>query len=316
MTQFEIFLLSPDDQPIDTERIFSAFHAVGKIRQTKADSTRFVYHNLDTGVFFNLWMSALHAVDAAETELESEEAKSDSTGEVEDAESSGLLIPPLTITIPLLCPSFFGPEAVAAVWQIAGHAGLKPEAPHSGETPEEFCDAWSLANRTAAQEPGCRSVTRWTPAESENWYQYGLARSALEAELADESLVVPRLQAAEHDGRVKTLCAWAQGTPTVLPRTELVLFSRERTHRGLLFSRKVTEEGLVSGEKLWQILAPSSEVRGSPVPLLIFREARSPPQRVAAELEVLELEPVDRARRTELLGVVDFDVTDGKESHA
>jgi hypothetical protein len=118
---------------------------------------------------------------------------------------------------------------------------------------------------------------------------------------------VPLLQAARHEGRVKTLCDWDQGSPAVLPRTDLVLLRRERSQKGLFRMKRVVEEGLVSGELLWEILAGASERRRDPVDLLIFRDPAGAPQDVAARLETLALEPLSGAKRASLLGVIDFD---------
>jgi len=149
-------------------------------------------------------------------------------------------------------------------------------------------------------------VSRWAPEESEEWFRYGSGRAALEAELGPQGIAVPRLQAAKHGSRVRSLIAWDEGAPSVIPRSGLVLVRRERLRRGLLFLRKVKEEGIAEGSTLWSILEGASERREEPVPLLVYRGGAELPQEVAARLEVLDLEPVHCAKRTSLIGVIDF----------
>lgn len=125
---------------------------------------------------------------------------------------------------------------------------------------------------------------------------------------------MPRLQAAKHAGRVRSLFTWDEGTPSVLPRAGLVLIRRERLRRGLLFLRKTKEEGIVEASELWTILESAAEYRDAPSPLLIFRNAAAPPQDVAARLEDLPLQSVEQAKRTSLVGVLDFNPATAKES--
>ena len=135
-----------------------------------------------------------------------------------------------------------------------------------------------------------------------------VTRESLSAELG-ESVHLPVLLAARHEGEVKTLVTWDAGMPVALPRTDLVLVRRERMKKGLLLTKRVVEEGLVPCAGVWDLLAPYSELRKEPLELLVFREA-SPPQQVAARLEVMQLEPLAKARRQELTGVIDFEAGD------
>ena len=50
------------------------------------------------------------------------------------------------------------------------------------------------------------------------------------------------------------------------------------------------------------------------VPHLVLRRADPPPAQLANDLEDLVGEPVDAARRTELAGVVDFDIPPAEET--
>jgi hypothetical protein len=149
-------------------------------------------------------------------------------------------------------------------------------------------------------------ITVWSPEKAEAWWRYGSARAGLLAELGEE-MRVPILQAARHEGRVKSLCDFEQGSPAVLPRTDLVLLRRERSQKGLFRTKRVVEEGLVPGDLLWEILAGSCERRREPVDLLIIRDPASAPQDVAARFETLALEPLAGAKRATLFGVIDFD---------
>lgn len=315
MNAFEIFLLSPLDAPADVDRILSALRKNPWIRAQTQDPSRLLYHDRDTGVFFQLWCPLLAGGDAEvleeeeSGEAEEEPASAGPTDATDpEDESSGaedaVSVPPVTITVPLACPGFFGREAAAAAAALAAEAGLELELAGEVRSGDSIAHAWEDANARAIQNPAQKGLAVWPQETCDAWYRYGKGRTALAGELEAAGIAVPRLQAARFDGQVATLCAWAQGTPTVLPRTRLVLVTRERVKRGLLLTRKVREEGLAAGDRIWEILAPFSERRESPVELLIYREA-SLPQEAAAELEVLELLPLDDAKRTELLGIVE-----------
>ncbi len=324
LNPFEIYLFKTGDLPVNRERILEAFRSVGWIRQLRADSSRFLYRNEDTGVFFSILMVPLHADEDLQSVSDSEEESEEETGGAEPVEAAPGEEPfdveaaPITFTLPFPCPSFFGPETIAVAERIARAAGFDMSAGEHAAAPSDVLAAWDRANHEAAEQccapDTCTPVTVWTQEASDHWWRYGLGREQLETELSAEGVHVPRLQAAKHGRRVKSLCIWDEGTPAVFPRTDIVLIRRERERKGLFFTRRVKEEGLVSGDRIWDILAPSSEVREAPARLLIFREAQKPPQQVAAQLETLILEPVENAKRTELLGVVDFDVQERKEA--
>ena len=308
MNSFEFYLLKTDEGPVDPSRLLDTLRKEGWIRHHQADPTRFIYRNDDTGVLFQVLISLGHdeALDAEANEgNEAESIEPD--GDSEPAE-----LAPVCLLIPIGCPSFFGREAIRAAERMAKAVGLElsagGDAGHDrAATPEDLIGAWERENQKGAfllASEGKLDV--WPAEKADAWRRYGEARAALQENLAAEGVHVPRLQAARHEGAVKTLCIWREGTPAVFPETDLVLVERERERKGLIFSRRVAEHGLVSGAWLRDLLGRHAEARESPARLLIFR-GPCLPQEVAARLEVLDLEPVENARRTDLLGVVDFD---------
>jgi len=324
-TTFDICLLRTDGRPVECDRLRAALGEL-PLYPAKADPSRCLYRAVDTGVYFQVLLAP--ELIAWSGESEDEFVEDDADRDAMEDESGPIEMPPVTLTIPLVSPSFFGREALNVAGQLVaagnltlGHAEHQEPGGETGEggasSPEEILANWDEANRRAAAAASdggeqTKSASRvrptvWSRAAADAWWAYGRGRAALDAELALAGVKVPRLQAAWHEGRIKSLSTRDIGTSTVLPRTDLVLVRRQRERRGLLFSRRVLEEGIVSGERLWEILAAASELREEPVRLLIYREARFPPPQVAAALEVLDLEPLANARQTDLVGVVDFD---------
>jgi hypothetical protein len=256
---------------------------------------------------------------------EDEEPDGDAAEETEDEEEESFDVTqaPVTVVVPVLCPAFFALEGFAAAERLAAACGLGLEIPPeegaagtgvaaAPPTAAEALAAWRRACRAAFIElPEGTELDVWPAAKAEAWWRYGNHRRALAAELERHGIHVPVLFAARHAGEVKTLSIWEQGTPAVFPRTDLVLIRRKRPRKGLLWTRHVSEEGLVDGGRLWDLLRPGSELRAEPLELLVFHSAAAPPSGVAADLEVLRLEPTDSARRTELLGVLDDEVALG-----
>jgi hypothetical protein len=334
---FDIFLLARDGADIDARAVIDAIEGSGRAFHLRSDPGRYLYRNDDTGVSFHVMVS--HEVLARRPQGESDgddpgeetgetgpfleeeepargdEGEETEDDEAEDEEPFDVVTPPVTLTLPLLAPPFFIAEAIEFGLRVGEAARLVPEAaaidappaeaPPSGRPVEEIVSAWAAASRAALHElDGGSRVTEWSSRKAADWWDYGRGRARLEAELAPAGILVPPLRAAIHEGRVKSLVIWETKQPSVLPRADLVLVRRERGRTGLLRLRRTVEEGIACGERVWDLLAPFSELRTQPVDLLIFREAHKPPSQVAAELEVLRLEPVESVRRTELAGVV------------
>lgn len=338
-TVFEIFLLRKEGPaPPDSTEVLDRLRKDERIRRYTRDPSRFVYQNRDTGVFFQLYLDG-----GVEEDDESEEGRDapdgdggddgedsvaeDPTGAEEDeeeAEDEGdVELAPLTLMVPLLCPTFFGSEAIEIAEVLARDLGLVVEhgAPLAPEEPGglaaeavhdgDLLERWKLLNRAAAMEHrSSMPLTRWSERKCEEWRTYGTQRSKLKGELAGEGIEVPLLEAAFHEGTVKSLCAWHPDVPAVLPRVDLVLIHRERTRKGLLFSKRSVVEGIASGGKVWDVFSEFAEVRMEPSPLLVFRGPGAHSPRWMQALEDIPLEPVESARKTELLGVIDFDLTD------
>lgn len=347
MVSFDLFLVNHPEEPILLEELRAALAGEPCIFQDRTDPGRLVYRNPDTGVLFSVMLGPDVLGDAAhdgpeieEDESPSEEDSNDSAGEEGDDEEQDeaeapVELPPISLSVPFLCPTFFLQEALLLADRLARAGNLAVEHPsqeHDGESPQEspadgapadpvtpadsenILERWIDENSEAlSQQPDPSSLPRWTPGQSAFWWTYGRYRAQLEEQLSDDGLVVPPLQLAHHDGELKTLCVWDATQPTVLPRCDLVLLRREHYRKGLIRTRRVMEEGIAAGERIWNLVAPFSEIRKDPVELLIFREAHKPPPQVAAELEVLRLEPVESAKRAQLFGVVDFESTAGAE---
>ena len=256
--------------------------------------------------------------DAADEREEDDEVD----GQEEEEEASHAIeMLPLALSVPLFCPRFFLREALGFAQRLAARGGLlvehpSPEGSHGPAVEkregdlsqplkfEDLLGPWIDMNRQACMA-GMAEPTIWTLQKAEAWWDYSSHRARLEEELA---IHAPRLQAARHDGKLKSLCVWEVGTPTVFPRAELILVRQERRRKGLFWSRRIVEEGITAGDTIWDLLAPFGELRSEPTEILIFREAERMPSQVKAALEVLRLEPIETARRTPLIGVLDFEL--------
>lgn len=344
---FDIYLFQKPGREIDRTSLADAISAEPWIRGDPRDPERFVYHREDTSVALSVLLErplarAVRrriAKEAEEGDLEPEGLpaegdenpasegadggdEEDSEGEAEDEGAPPAEFAPVAITVPFFVPSFFLLEGLqlATRWARAAeldwaHAREEDEEPPEGSGEgatapsfETLLELWKSEARAALASigrPVC--LEAWPDGDARAWWAYGDARGSLRAELGPSGVEVPILQLARHAGRLKTLCVWDARRATVLPRTDLVLLRRERLKKGLILSRRAVEEGIAPGAKIWDLLAPLSEIRDDPVRLLVFRPGEALPSRVAAELEVLECEPVEAARRASLFGVVDFD---------
>ena len=277
------------------------------------------------------------AEDGTASSREDEEEKPEAGEDVEagedwEPESPHLEVPPVTLSLPYLSPTFFVLEAMlfaarlgtaarltADHWLGDEETGLEggegPPPTHQPLTPDQIVARWLAENNLAYfLQKNPSAIVVWSPQRSSDWWAYGSHRAELEMELAADGVSAPTLQVAQYGDAVKTICVWEVGKPTVLPRCDLVLIRRCRVEKGIFWSRRVTEEGIATGERIWDLLAPFSEIRAKPAEILIFREAAKPPQQVAAELEERRVEPVGNVKRRELFGIVDFEPKPVEES--
>ncbi|MBN1444280.1 MAG: hypothetical protein JXA90_16325 [Planctomycetes bacterium] len=254
------------------------------------------------------------AKDEGEDEGDGEDADEEE-GDEEPIES-----PLVTFSVPLFRPSFFLKELwilLAAAREASGLLIVDPqEGGAGGGEPGDWSEAdiarsWAETHRRAIREledPGAlQALQVWSPQKCSEFFDYGTARGALAARLEPEGIAVPRLQPARHGGRTKSLCFWNSRQSSVLPPCDLVLLERQRIKRGLLGTRLVSEEVIVSGEDVWNLLAPAAEYHTKPATFLAVPDADSLPSRVLEALDELPGEPAASARRTELAGVIDFD---------
>lgn len=346
MSSFDLFFVSREGFQVEGEWVLSWLSGIPHLRSAVDDPTLFVYRNPDTSVHFSLILDPgllpPPAVDGEDDEFglprrvnivpdasEQDESPDDDLDE-EDMEeddepgenhSSAVDLPPLTLNIPLFRPSFFVEEALQILESLRGSAGLLLVDPQEGGAGggepgewdiEEILRSWQLANRhgvSRLKDP--RQLRHWSPETCRRFYSYASLRTELERLYSAEGLEVARLYPAMHHGVTKTLCIWRTDVPVVLPRSDLVLVERPRERRGLLGRKKtILAKGLTPAEEIWRLLGPFVEVRREPVELIIFRQAHDPPAQVTMALDTLQLEPAQNARRTELTGVVDFELGD------
>jgi hypothetical protein len=177
-------------------------------------------------------------------------------------------------------------------------------------TPAAILGSWLRANRKAALSMKDRAaLTSWPAQKSRSFWAYGRARAALAAELEPEGIQVPPIYLVSRDTAKKTLFVWDQGTPSVIPRTDLVLLRRERVRPGLLRSKRIVEEGVAGGDALAEILSPTGEVRSVPADLIVWRGGPGTPKSVEERIAALPLERPESVSRTELSHIIDVDLS-------
>jgi hypothetical protein len=345
MKTFDLFLVTPGDHPVDVGQLRDGLAAVPHLHQDAKDPGRFVYYNPESGTVFYLLVDEQYLPEPPRKEQEEEEEEeelldedadlaSEAESSVEDPgddeedagdhgavdESPPIDVPPLTASIPLFYPSFVAREALEVVTALREHASLAVIDPQEGGAGggdagdwrvDELFTSWLAAHPPAFAQLDDKErdrIEKWPRERAERFGAYCRHRERLARELEAAGLHVPPLFAARHRGETKSLVVWRSDTPAVLPRADLVLLQRPREKRGFFGHRSVVDELVVPGEVIWKILRPFSEERGEPVPLLVFHRAASPPAQVANDIADLDGEPAESARRTELAGIVDFEI--------
>ncbi len=258
----------------------------------------------------------------AEEEEQDEEDEDDDEDEDDEEHEAEIELPPMSFHVPLFRPTFFLVEALELLRSIEKVPGLQlvtiagpapdgrppPDGPPAPSSRAEVLESWQELHRQAfADAPDKDRLQVWTEERCAAFYNYNSHLPELQEQFAQEGLEVIPIQPARHDDRTKTLCVWRCDRPALLPRTDLVLLQRPRERR--VFRRSKLEEFVVPGETLWTILEPFSETRYEPAPMLIVRNADNPPGRMLSDLEALRGESTENAKRTEIAGVVDFDVS-------
>lgn len=247
--------------------------------------------------------------------------------EDEDDEAPHIELPPVSVHIPLFRPTFFLAEALEFLEALGKATNLQLAMPamDAGEdsgngapqddeersvvstSPDQVVRRWQEMHRQVfADVPDKDKLQVWSFERCESFYDYNRGLADLQEELATDGIEVPPIQPARHDGSIKTLCVWRCDRPAVIPRTDLVLVRRPRP-RGL-FRRDKLDEFLVSGETIWKILERFAQSRHEPAPMLIVRSTEEAPGQLQVDLQELEGEPTGNAKRTELTGVVDFEL--------
>jgi hypothetical protein len=340
---FDLFLAGGDGAA-RPEALLPELLSTPHLLAIRGDPTRFIYDDPETHVRFSLVIerslvpaarrggedgddveddapAGIHDVlpdeaDVRELEQEEEEDGDLEAGD-EDDDAPEIEIPPLALSVPLFRPSFFVLEALDLLDRLAEATGLllvnaqedgSSEAPQAW-SPEEIVASYrrSSAQALAALKDPSR-IRRWSAEQSKCFYEYALLRARIAPELEGAGVAAPRIYPALHGDAVKTLCVWRSGAPSLLPRSDLVLIQEPRERRGFFGRRTLVAEKLAPGGAVWNILAPFAEIRSEPAPHLIFRGGDKPPLQVTSALEALGGEPAEAARRTDLAGVVDFDL--------
>jgi len=328
---FDIFLLEPGGAAaLDPQRVIDTVLEAGTVRRGLRATTQLYYRNDDTSVMFQVILAPHVAGLLGEAAVEEEAAdaqKEDEAASEEEPEAGTdevVEFPLVTLHLPVIRPTFFALEAIEFAGKLSSalglqmeHASVLDDAPEgaasagSGEgKPAAVLESWLRSNRKAALEVKDRtSLTFWSARKSREYWAYGRARAALAAEFEPAGIQVPPLYLVARDSLKKTLFVWDQGTPSVIPRTDLVLVRRERVKSGLLRSKRVVEEGIASGEAVAEILAASGEVRSVPTDHIVWRGGPGTPRTVEDRLGSLRLEPADSVQRTELSNILDVDLS-------
>lgn len=258
-----------------------------------------------------------------EEEPDSDEYDESDESEEEDEEDDRHIdLPPVSIHIPLFRPTFFLLEALGFLEGIRERSNLRLAIPSEGTNEaadgiehavsvspsrEEVLGRWQTMHRQIFPEvPDKERLQVWSRERCAAFYDYNRGLEDIAREFARDGFEVVPIQPARHEDVTKTLCVWRTDRPAVLPRTDLVLVRRPRA-RGL-FRRGKIEEFLVPGDNVWRILERFSESRYEPAPMLIVRSAEEAPGQLRADIEALQGESTESARRTELAGVVDFEL--------
>ncbi len=353
MSTFEIYLLKKTEGALDGSSVLEVLLQDGHTQPLPSDPVRAMYQNPDTGVFFqmtlapeiaSLWRSRISRPgDEGEEEpsrapadfLEEGSEEDREEGEGEEEAQFDIETVPAILNIPLICPSFFGREAILLAEKIARAADLHLEhSPSPGQSKSEpapegipftdFFEIWDQARRESvgillAEKAGklevvfpgghiqATNLTYWSERKASAWWSYGRARADLEGELRPEKIRIPALQIVYHKDEVKILCAWEVGTPTVFPRCDLVLLRRVRERKGLLRTKRTEEESLIKGDALWETLSRFGEYRKKPVEHLLVRDLQGSQDELLRQIDGLDRDPPGTARRTILLGVVDLE---------
>ena len=266
-------------------------------------------------------------LDEEDSPMTDEDDEQEDDEQEDDEQDQHIDLPPVSVHIPLFRPTFFLAEALGFLETLRSATDLRLAMPasdtgedtgdHTREGEAEGVDVsaspdlvvrrWQEMHRQAFDDvPDKEQLQIWSIERCASFYDYNRGLEGIQKELATEGLEVLPIQPARHEGSIKTLCVWRCDRPAVIPQTDLVLVRRPRP-RGL-FRRAKLEEFLVPGETVWKILERFSQSRHEPAPMLIVRSTEEAPGQLQAELEALQGEPTENARRTELVGVVDFEL--------
>ena len=256
-----------------------------------------------------------------EEESENEEGEEEDEDEEEEEEeeeeaADPVYVPPLTFSVPLFRPSFFITELKSVIDAFRESCSLHILDPQSiagdgdGDWSEEgLQENWrQIHGQVFEQLKNPERLRRWSSEQSRRFFSYGTLRSRLVEQLSRDEIEIPPLQIALHQGRIGSLCVWDISRSTVLPRCDLILLRQPREKKSLFRRKMLYDEKLVPCDAVWNILGPFARFHSESTDYLIYRKPEPEPYQVVSALEALEGEPATSARRTDLAGVVDFEI--------
>ncbi|MCH2374645.1 MAG: hypothetical protein MK538_10685 [Planctomycetes bacterium] len=340
MATFDIYLLPKDERSVTPNTVRAALNELPLVPPNREDPARLVYRNPDTTVHFSVLLNPELIADEDEpldlvntmipdhvdvlsesssgyrVSSRTEDYEQDEDEDEDDEDPHEL--PPITVHVPLFVPTFFLVESIQVVEALAAATELDVAVTISGdadadEQPEpatraEVLASWERVHRHCYEKLGDKQrLQLWDEEKCAHFYDYGIARAQLQEELTPDGVEVIPIQPARHEGETKTLCVWRSDQPSLIPRTDLILVQRVGRPRGLLRRKKV-DEMILPTEAIWKILSPFAESRYEPIPMLLYRNTQEPPAQLLTDIEELQGEPVDKAKRTELVGVTDLEL--------
>ena len=186
---------------------------------------------------------------------------------------------PLTISIALGRPSFFGQEASNIITRLLidlNLAALDTQQTAVYRQPvkltaEQIRTSWeksNMAEAKAALSAG-KSVAYAPSDRMDYFWRYMNARPALQESLGPDVLVPAINLHRAKDGSVKLSCIWPDAAKVALPEVDFVLVQREE--KKLLSKKKVS--GAAPYARIMEILRNRSEAKSDPVRLVVFNKA-------------------------------------------
>lgn len=148
-------------------------------------------------------------------------------------------------------PRFFAFEAAPEVAAFVNNFNLLVDDPQidgmgrDGFSTEKFAAGWNRGNRWATPAVRLHSPNDDAPLTYPTErllaiWRWNLARVDRQSEVG-ESVFVPKISFAVHEGRVCSFAVWPDAIPTLLPEVDIVMIIRDELARRRWFHSKKTE---------------------------------------------------------------------------